>query len=164
MTDPITYNIALIGNSGVGKTMLIKQLTTNILTGRHMPTLGMGRYNITHMINGVHKCYDVFDIAGNENYRSSIDKYLDATDGAIVMFRSDDYSKKSIEQWIDLLPDDIPTVVVENKISGYPLHKEDMHDLDLKMDVYYSSIDIYDGETMEKSLLLLGTVIDDLYE
>jgi GTP-binding nuclear protein Ran len=109
----MVYKCALLGDSGVGKTVLLKHLTAGGFEKRMLPTYGNG--DMYHFeVKG--ELFDVIDTAGQEKMqfdRASIE----GIDCAIVMFDlTSMLTYKNVAHWLEFCRD-VPHVVCGNKID-----------------------------------------------
>jgi len=68
--SPVSVKIALLGNSGVGKTSIIQRYTSNIFQPGIMSTTGASYSNKIVHLNDIILQLDLWDTAGQEKYRS----------------------------------------------------------------------------------------------
>lgn len=149
------YKLVLIGDGGVGKTTLLKRLSTGEFTRKYVPTFGTEAHPlIFNTTTGSKIHFNVWDIAG---IRDSC--YVDA-DCAIVMFsRTSIISWKNIQQLIvdfKRMCPNAPIVLCGNKVdvteeivvsngdisnaihtSGNPLYNFQYYDISTKSNYNY---------------------------
>jgi small GTP-binding protein len=96
-----TFKLVLLGESGVGKTTLVKKIKTDVFETEHVPTNGVDVYPIDVMTEFGTIKLDCWDTAGNHKILG-LEKgcYIQA-DAAIIIFditNSDPY--KEIYKWV----------------------------------------------------------------
>lgn len=117
------FKIVLIGDSGVGKTNLLEQLTRKGFSDETKATIGVEFATKTFKIeNSVIKA-QIWDTAGQERYRAITSAYYRGTLGALIVY---DITRKStlgnsITHWLTQLKessgDDIEIILVGNKVD-----------------------------------------------
>ena len=112
--------VVIIGNSGVGKTSMVQQMSFGEFDKLNAPTVGAGVTPITVFVNGESIVYHVWDTAGQETFRTIVPLYFrDAVCAMIVFSLADIDSFNSLDDWLDLLyqnvPTKIPVILVANK-------------------------------------------------
>lgn len=115
------FKIVLIGDSGVGKTNLLDQLTRKGFSTETKATIGVEFATKTFQIeNSVIKA-QIWDTAGQERYRAITSAYYRGTLGALIVY---DITRKytlsnSIQHWLTQLKDssgeDVEIILVGNK-------------------------------------------------
>lgn len=100
--DSPMFKVVLMGDSGVGKTSLVLQLSEHVFRTITKPTVGSGC--IDKRINtpsGPVKL-NIWDTAGEERYRSVTSLYSQGAAAFVLVFDvSDQQSFDSIPEWID---------------------------------------------------------------
>ena len=114
-----------MGNSGVGKSSIIKRFISNKFEAKTISTIGFGTFNkeIT-LKNGTKIKLNLIDTAGQENYKSLSINYIKNADGVLFVFAYDDQkSFEDINEWIDNFThntkldfkEKMPAILVGNK-------------------------------------------------
>jgi small GTP-binding protein len=72
--NSIDYNIKciILGDSGVGKTTLLKKITKTLTSLEHLPTIGVDIFTITKNIENSNIKIQIYDTAGQERYKNII--------------------------------------------------------------------------------------------
>jgi len=127
---PSTIKLALLGETEVGKTSLLKRFADNVFHEAMASTIGVdlrfkefvldGRPVIGE--NGAPVKIEVWDTAGQERFRSIAVAYLRGVHGVMICY--DVTSRASFERvraWLDSVADqctsDLPKVIVGNKVD-----------------------------------------------
>ncbi|KAH0793782.1 ras-related protein RABF2b [Histomonas meleagridis] len=122
----IQGKVTLVGDAGVGKTSLIHRYLndSNMIT----PTLGVMTYKATVKVEGKEIPLEIWDTAGQENYRCLIPMYVRGSQVVIILFDlSNAESFKSVDGWLEYVNsngtvDDIFLVGnkcdIERKVTG----------------------------------------------
>lgn len=96
------FKIILIGDSGVGKTCLMKRYTENVFCENLAATIGVD-FKIKTITLGSKKAkLQLWDTAGQERFKSIVSNYYRGADGVFVVFdMCNKESFKHIELWIE---------------------------------------------------------------
>ena len=150
MTFDEKIQIIMIGESGVGKTSLIRRYTNNIFNSNHLETIGIEFYSREERINNKVIQIKFWDTAGQEIFHSLTKNFYRKADGIIIVY--DITNKESFERvqdWIKSVYDNTETykeiqmIIVGNKIDleeKREVRKED----GLKIGKYYE-IDFFEA-------------------
>jgi len=112
----IEYKFILIGNSGVGKTSILKFLSTGVFPQEIISTIGVDKktLNVSVEVEENNKkikkdfIISLFDTAGQEKFRSIAATYYRGSDGILLLYDiTDRNSFESIEMWIYSIIDSI---------------------------------------------------------
>ena len=118
-----SFNIIIIGNSGVGKTSILQRYILNEFYENTLSTIGLNstEKEIT-LKNGKKIKLKLFDTAGQEKYHSLSRSYFRNVDGVLFVYSVNDLkSFENIKDWIKLFmknhngKKDIPLYLIENK-------------------------------------------------
>ena len=117
-----TYSIKfiIVGDSSVGKSNILLRFSRNIFDPGHQATLGIEFANKHVMYNSIDYLVQVWDTAGQENFRSVTRAYYKAAAVAMVVYDiTNEESFEHIRQWIkdckDLAPKSVQLVLIGNK-------------------------------------------------
>ena len=140
--NPTTYKVCIIGDAGVGKTVMVRKFLTNDFTNQYLPTIGVEVHPFHFNTNVGAITLNFWDCAGNPKFAGIKEGYYHGADAAIIMFDVKRYSAERIAYWKakftnkyvqDHPGKQAPIVVVGNKddegIANVP------HDVDLTMSV-----------------------------
>ena len=106
----IEYKFILIGNSGVGKTSILKFLSTGVFPTETISTIGVDKKTLDVSVEveennkKIKKDFiiSLFDTAGQEKFRSIAATYYRGSDGILLLYDiTDRNSFESIEMWIN---------------------------------------------------------------
>ena len=112
--DYLFSKILIVGDCKVGKSSLIKKITTNKFEANYKPTKGYEFYNYMVKIDDTYIKLQVWDMCGDENYRPALlNLYRNSTFGILVYSINDYKSFKNLDTWITQLKKNAP---VNNKI------------------------------------------------
>ena len=115
-----SFKLIIIGDSGVGKSSLIKRTIKNVFESDCQPTLGCEFYTfITKINNNIVKC-QIWDTCGQEKYRSLIPSFYNNLSLAIIIYAINDISSfDNVNFWLNELKNkasvDIKIVLIGNK-------------------------------------------------
>ncbi len=113
--------IALLGDGAVGKTSLRRRYMGQGFTTQHLMTIGADFATLTKEIEGKKVTWQIWDLAGQENFRQVRNHYFKGCMGGIIVFdltRKDSF--KAIDGWIKELfkhngRGKIPFIILGNK-------------------------------------------------
>ena len=117
------FQIITLGESGVGKTSIIKRYIYNTFEYNNMSTIGLS-FSFKNVIlkNNVHIKIKLIDTGGQEQYRSLAKSYFKNSNGVLLVYAKDDQeSFDKIKDWIEMFKQnyngkyDIPFALVESK-------------------------------------------------
>lgn len=88
MSDDYTYlfKIILIGDSGVGKTSLLKRYTDKIFEKTYISTIGVDFKVKTIDVNNEKVKLQLWDTAGQERFRTITNSYYRGSHGILIIF------------------------------------------------------------------------------
>ena len=116
MSEPIEYNIILIGNSAVGKTSLFKKIMTGSFSEKNISTIGMDKktFAIDAEVDDkgqkVTKNFNIslIDTAGEERFKSITKTYFKGADCVLLIYDvTNRESYDNVSMWIDSIHDSI---------------------------------------------------------
>ena len=116
------YKIVLVGNSGVGKTCIVRKATTGLFDSESETTLGASYTGKTVQVGEEEIKLQIWDTAGQEKYRSMAPMYYREAHLALIIYSViDEDSFQSIDFWIKSLQEhgdsNMHFFIVANKID-----------------------------------------------
>ena len=124
MTYDEKIQLIMIGESGVGKTSLIRRYTNNIFNSTHLETIGIEFYNREERINDQIIQIKIWDTAGQEIFHSLTKNFYRKADGIIIVYDiTNRESFEKVQDWIKSVYDnsdtykEIQMILVGNKID-----------------------------------------------
>ena len=131
----INFKLIIIGDSGVGKSCLLRRAVQNTFTTDHTATIGFEFLLMYYEVNGVQLKLQIWDTCGQEMYRSLIQGFYRNTALTIMIFSLDNFdSFSNLKKWLgDVRTNsekDQPVFVVGNK---YDLDDRKVNYEDAKM-------------------------------
>ena len=116
----INFKIIIIGDSGVGKSTLLKRAVYNRYDESYQATIGFEFLLMHFKVNDLKIKLQIWDTCGEEMYRSLVQGFYRNTSLAIIVYDvSDEKSFKSAEMWLQDLRQhteaDLPVFLVGNK-------------------------------------------------
>ena len=110
----------IVGDSSVGKSNILLRFSRNVFDPGHKATLGIEFANKHLLFNNIDYLVQVWDTAGQENFRSVTRAYYKASAVAMVVYDiSNEESFQHIQAWIkdckDLAPKTVQLILIGNK-------------------------------------------------
>ena len=120
MKEEYKFKIIIVGDSGVGKTNLVKRFVQNVFSLNTEATVGVSFFTSTYLINGKLCKIEIWDTAGQERYKSITASYYKGASGAIITYDVTNISTfNNIERWIQEIKDcaskDLILLMIGNK-------------------------------------------------
>ena len=122
----ITFKILTIGESGVGKTCILRRFVENKFLKNHLATIGIDFKTKTLNINNQEIKLKIWDTAGQERFRNITTQYYKGADGIVLVYDvTDEASYEKIKDWMDQIlsntqKDEIGLVLLGNKCDVEP--------------------------------------------
>lgn len=125
----ISYKVLLIGESGVGKTSLIKSYSkpNEAFTPSLLSTVGIDFANVITIVDGVRVRLQIWDTAGQERFRTLTSLHFRGTKGILLVYDITNIgSFDQLQYWVnamnkhDLMYEEV--VIVGNK-SDFEKHR-----------------------------------------
>jgi len=117
-----TYSVKfiIVGDSSVGKSNILLRFSRNVFDPGHQATLGIEFANKHLEYNNTDYLVQVWDTAGQENFRSVTRAYYKASAVAMVVYDiTSEESFQHIQSWIkdckDLAPKTVQLILIGNK-------------------------------------------------
>ena len=124
MTYDERIQLIMVGESGVGKTSLIRRYTNNIFNINHLETIGIEFFNKEERINDQIIQIKLWDTAGQEIFHSLTKNFYRKADGIIIVYDiTNKESFERIQDWVKSVYDNTDTykeiqmIIVGNKID-----------------------------------------------
>ena len=172
--DDISFKIITMGNSGVGKSSIIKRFISNKFEEKTISTIGFGTFNKEIEIKGTKIKLNIIDTAGQENYKSLSISYIKNADGVLFVFAFDD--KKSFDEitgWIDSFTENtkldfkekLPAILVGNKCDlPLEIDADEIEKLKKEKNFFgYTKTSAKNGDNIEQLFHSMGEMFIQLY-
>ena len=96
------FKLILIGSSNVGKTSIIKQLTSNEFNDNFISTIGVHFYTKNLLIDDKKIQFLIWDTAGVEKFKSVTKNYYKTSNVCIIVFDvTDKQSFEDVFEWLN---------------------------------------------------------------
>ena len=120
--EEFKLKIVVVGDSGVGKTNLIKRFISNEFSENFKATIGVEFMSKAYRINKHLFKVEIWDTAGQERYKSITAVYYKGAKGALIVYDTTDKSTfDDIDKWMleikDKTSKDIKLMIIGNKID-----------------------------------------------
>jgi small GTP-binding protein len=114
------FKVVFIGDPGVGKTSIVAKHVSAAFKENYIPTLGTNISSKNYSIAGNPVSLMIWDIAGQEVFKTIIQKYFEGTNAAFIVFdvsRPETYYSVALwyEEMMRFVPRTTPVVVIGNK-------------------------------------------------
>jgi small GTP-binding protein len=112
--------VVVVGDSGVGKTNLIKRFVSNTFNQNSKATVGVEFLSKSYQINDKVFKIEMWDTAGQERYKSITAAYYKGAKGALIVYdTTQKTSFENIDKWMVEIKDkaskDMKLMIVGNK-------------------------------------------------
>ncbi|XP_046905989.1 ras-related protein Rab-15-like isoform X1 [Hypomesus transpacificus] len=119
----VLLRLLILGDSGVGKTCLIRRFTDNEFHPSHISTIGVDFKMKTLEIDGLKVRVQIWDTAGQERYQTITKQYYRRAQGIILVYDvTCAQSFQHIAKWAsdvdEFGPDGVQRILVGNKSDG----------------------------------------------
>jgi small GTP-binding protein len=163
-----SYKVVVLGDSGVGKTTLIRRHATGKFQRDISPTIGVDlTCKYYQFPTGFQLMLSIWDVSGEEIYSQVRPIYYGGSAGAMLVFdltRPESFSR--MKAWfLDLranLKDEVPTVFLGNKkdlVGGRSVTETEARKLAESYGSKYFETSALTGENVDKAFSSLGTAI-----
>ena len=114
--------VVVVGDSGVGKTNLIKRFVTNTFSANSKATVGVEFISKSYRINDQVFKIEIWDTAGQERYKSLTAAYYKGAKGALIVYdTTQKTSFENIDKWMSEIKEksskDMKLMIIGNKID-----------------------------------------------
>ena len=144
-----TFKILTIGESGVGKTCILRRFVENKFLKSHLATIGIDFRTKVLQVYGKDIKLKIWDTAGQERYHNITSQIYKGADGIILVFDvNEEISFTKIKDWIEQIKsnisqDEISLILLGNKcdIEERAISKEQGQEManSLKINYYETS-------------------------
>ena len=124
LTEKENYKlkILVVGESGVGKTNLIRRFTNDVFTKDTKATVGVEFICKTYKVNKDIIKLEIWDTAGQERYKSITSAYYKGSKGVLIVYDITNMETfEKIEQWLGEVKEkagnEIKVILVGNKLD-----------------------------------------------
>ena len=120
LKEDYKLKVVVVGDSGVGKTNLIKRFIVNIYNPNTKATVGVEFLSKSYTINDKVFKIEIWDTAGQERYKSITAAYYKGAKGALIVYDiTQKDSFENINKWMSEVRDkstkDLKILIVGNK-------------------------------------------------
>jgi len=101
MTNSLTFKFLIVGDGAVGKTSIVRRMCHNTFSDNTEETVGVEFMPLTMNIDKSSVKLQIWDTAGQEQYRSLGRAYYRNAVGVLLVFSYDDHSSfEHLDQWL----------------------------------------------------------------
>uniref|UniRef100_A0A3P8UCW5 Ras-related protein Rab-15 n=2 Tax=Cynoglossus semilaevis TaxID=244447 RepID=A0A3P8UCW5_CYNSE len=121
----VLFRLLLLGDSGVGKTCMLRRFTEGEFDPSHISTIGVDFKMKTLEIDGVRVRVQIWDTAGQERYQTITKQYYRRAQGIILVYDiTNQQSFLHISKWAsdvdECAPDKVQRMLIGNKCDEEP--------------------------------------------
>jgi GTPase SAR1 family protein len=135
MATTTEFKIVLVGPAESGKTSYLHQLLECPFKEIYTPTLGVDVHSVVHTFNGVKYRLNVWDVAGQPQYKGLVGGYYTQADGVLAFYDPRDKNCADVGKDLDSVyqvTGPISTVVVKTKGYDTGVETPDICEIDTK--------------------------------
>ena len=116
-----TFKILTLGESGVGKTCILRRFVENKFSKNHLATIGIDFKTKTIYLKGNEVKLKIWDTAGQERFRNITNQYYKGADGIVLVYDlTNRETMEKIKDWMNQIQlnttsSEIALVLVANK-------------------------------------------------
>ena len=162
-TSNITLKILTIGESGVGKTCVLRRFVENKFMKNHLATIGIDFKTKTVQYGNSSIKLKIWDTAGQERFRNITNQYYKGADGIALIFDvTDRKSFDKIKEWMmqircNTQADEIGLVLMGNKcdFESREVTAEDGEKLGQELGIKYYETSALDGKNITDAFTYL---------
>ncbi len=148
-----TFKILTIGESGVGKTCILRRFVENKFLKTHLATIGIDFRTKVVRVYGRDIKLKIWDTAGQERYHNITNQIYKGADGICLVYDvTDESSFEKIKDWIEQIKsnigeEEITLVLIANKcdIEERTISKEKGQQMADELKVNYYETSALDG-------------------
>jgi small GTP-binding protein len=120
MKEKYKFKIVIVGDTGVGKTNLVKRFVYKTYNENTEATIGVEFFSNNYLINDILCKIDLWDTGGQERYKSITSAYYKGASGAIIVYDvTSSTTFNNVEKWLQEIKErasrDIKIIMVGNK-------------------------------------------------
>lgn len=162
-----TFKILTIGESGVGKTCVLRRFVENKFLKNHLATIGIDFKTKSITVKGTQIKLKIWDTAGQERFRNITTQYYKGADGIVLVFDvTDQNSFEKIREWMNQIrvntsAGEIGLVLLGNKCDAEPrvVQKSDGEKMAEELGIRYFEISAMMGTNISESFEFLAEEI-----
>ncbi|MHA1147485.1 MAG: GTP-binding protein [Promethearchaeota archaeon] len=121
----VRYKVVILGDGGVGKTTLTNRYLAGVFDAETKMTIGFEFYVKKFQIESKYVGLQIWDFAGERQFRSLLPSVIKDSDGAIFMYDITRFTSfKNINEWLELyskiledMETEVPGILVGSKLD-----------------------------------------------
>ena len=160
----VTFKILTIGESGVGKTCILRRFVENKFMKNHLATIGIDFKTKNIKIGETQIKLKIWDTAGQERFRNITTQYYKGADGIALIFDlTDKNSYEKIKEWMTQIrnntqADEIGLVLMGNKCDSEEriISTDDGNALGEELGIKYFETSAFSGENISEAFNYLA--------
>lgn len=162
--NTITFKILTIGESGVGKTCILRRFVEDKFLKNHLATIGIDFKTKNITLGDKTIKLKIWDTAGQERFRNITNQYYKGADGIMIVFDvTNQTSFDKIGDWMtqirsNITENEISIVLLGNKIDMEPraISPEMGSTLAAQLGIKYFEISAFNGTNIHESIHYLS--------
>eukprot|EP00795_Rhopilema_esculentum_P003623 gene3623-14857_t len=119
----VTFKVLVLGDSGVGKTCLVRRFTDGDFTANFLSTIGIDSKTKLIQVDNVKVRLQIWDTAGQERFRTLTSAYYRGAMGIMLVYEvTNESSFNNISSWLENIEqnteNDVCKIMVGNKCDA----------------------------------------------
>jgi Ras-related protein Rab-11A len=171
MKEQYRFKIIIVGDSGVGKTNLLKRFVQNTYDEDTKATVGVEFFSNSYYINDKLIKIELWDTAGQERYKSITSAYYRGASGAIIVYDVTSKSSfKNVDKWfheiLEYASKNIKILMIGNKTDlkeNIEISTEMSKDKGIELSIPVMETSAKNASNVKKAFYLLIKEIYQIY-
>ena len=166
--EEIIFNVITVGDSGVGKSSIIKRYTYNIFEEETLSTIGLSyAFKEVEVENGKKVKIKLIDTGGQEKYRALCKSYFRNANAVLFVFSmNNENTLKNINDWIETFKnysnENIVKYLIGNKVDlGEEVDMNLINQISKDNNLKFKSISSKENISIDE---LFQEICNDLYQ
>ncbi len=159
--------VLMVGESGVGKTCIIKRFIMNKFSLTHLSTIAIDFKMKVVEVEGQKLKFQIWDTAGQERFHTLTAGFFKGSDGVLVNYSvTERKSFENVNKWMSqissLAPADVKVILIANKIDleeEREISTEEGEAMAEKFNAKFYEVSAKSGENIKEVFVCMGRMI-----